>query len=127
MLFRSIGNLFRTKYRKINTDIIDKLLDNIVDVDIQKIAISEIINRLDGVNDNEIFILPNFNKYFEKVDVLLDNRVKCLLYIKIISILEQNKQDYSIAIEKLNQTWNELEKSVYKIELGFEIAYNAAF
>lgn len=112
---------------KINTDIIDKLLDNIVDVDIQKIAISEIINRLDGVNDNEIFILPNFNKYFEKVDVLLDNRVKCLLYIKIISILEQNKQDYSIAIEKLNQTWNELEKSVYKIELGFEIAYNAAF
>lgn len=123
----ALATYLKQSIEKINTEIIDKLLNSIVDIDIQKIAISEIVNRLVGDNDNEKTLLPNFYKYFENVDVLLDNRAKCLLYVKIISILEKNEQDFSTTCNKLYQAWCELEKSVYKIELGFEIAYNAAF
>lgn len=123
----ALSTYLKQSIEKIEVFIVDELLESIVDSDIQKIAIYEIINRLVGVNDNEKILLPNFFKYFEKVDVLLDNRAKCLLYVKIISILEQNEQDFSTTCDKLYQAWNELEKSVYKIELGFEIAYNAAF
>jgi hypothetical protein len=123
----ALATYLKQSLEKINIEIIDKLLNSIVDIDIQKIAISEILNRLVGDNDNEKIHLSNFYKYFEKVDVLFDNRAKCLLYVKIISILEKNKQDFSTTCNKLYQAWNELEKSVYKIELGFEIAYNAAF
>lgn len=112
---------------KINTDILDILLNNIGDIDIQKIAISDIINRLEGISEGEKVHVSSFYKYFNRVDNLFDNSAKCLLYVKIISILEQNEKDYNKVFEKLKQTWHELEKSVYKIELGFEIAYNAAF
>jgi hypothetical protein len=123
----SLATYLKQGIEKIDIDIVDKLLDSIVDLDIQKIAISEIINRLVGVDDNEKSCLTNFYKYFDKVDDLFDNRTKCLLYVKIISILEQNVQNHPTTCNKIYQTWNELEKSVYKIELGFEIAYNAAF
>jgi len=113
--------------QKIEAVIVDKLLESIVDLDIQKIAISEIVNRLVGVKESEKIHLSTFYKYFEKVDTLLDNRAKCLLYVKIISILEQTEQDTSTTCDKLYKAWNELENSVYKIELGFEIAYNSAF
>lgn len=123
----ALATYLKQSIEKIDTKIVDKLLNSIVDLDIQKIAIYEIINRLVGVADSEKSLLTKFYKYFEKVDTLFDNRAKCLLYVKIISILEQNEQDFSATCNKLLQTWNELEKSVYKIELGFEIAYNAAF
>lgn len=123
----ALATYLKQSLEKINTEIIDILQDNIVDLDIQKIAISEIVNRLDGVSGSEKLLVTNFYKYFEKVDGLFDNRIKCLLYVKIISLLEQNKQEYSNICEKLYLTWNELEKSVYKIELGFEIAYHASF
>ncbi len=123
----ALSTYLKQSIEKIEVVIVDELLESIVDLDIQKIAIYEIVNRLVGVNNNEKMLLSNFYKYFKKVDVLLDNRAKCLLYVKIISILEQNEQDFSTTCNKLYQAWNELEKSVYKIELGFEIAYNAAF
>ncbi|QQS30426.1 MAG: hypothetical protein IPM47_05635 [Sphingobacteriales bacterium] len=123
----ALATYLNQRIEKIDTKIVDKLLDNIVDVDIQKIAISEIVNRLEVLRDSEKVNIYQFLKYLEKVDNLFDNRIKCLLYVKIISIYEQNEQDFSIICNKLNQTWNELEKSVYKIELGFEIAYHAAF
>lgn len=123
----ALSTYLKQGLEKVNVAILDKLLKNIVDLDIQEIAIAEIVTRLTEVNDNEKIHLSGFYKYFEKVDTLLDNRVKCLLYIKIISILEQTEQDTYTTYDKLYQTWNELEESVYKIELGFEIAYNAAF
>lgn len=123
----SLATYIKQSIEKVDTTILDELLDNITDLDIQKIAISEIIYRLEAINKPKQEYISKFYKYFERVDDLIDNRVKCLLYVKIISILELNNQDNSGFTSKLNQTWKELEKSVYKIELGFEIAYNAAF
>lgn len=123
----ALSTYLKQRMDKIDVDIVDELLESVIDLDIQKIAISEIINRLSGVVGNETILLANFYKYFAKVDVLLDNRIKCLLYVKIISILEQSEQSYSDTRDKLYAAWQDLEKSVYKIELGFEIAYNAAF
>ncbi len=123
----SLATYLKQNIEKIDTEILDKLLDSIVDLDIQKIAISEIINRLENIENSEKARISQLYKYFKKVDNLFDNRVKCLLYVKIISILEQNEQDFANIYNKLYQTWEELEKSVYKIDLGFEIAYNAAF
>ena len=123
----SLATYLRQSVDKIDITIVDKLLNNIVDLDIKKIAISEILKRLERIDDNEKNIVSPFYKYFEKVDDLFDNRAKCLLYVKIISIFEKNEQDYTVISDKLHKTWNELEKSVHKIELGYEIAYNAAF
>jgi len=123
----ALAAYLKQSLEKIDTSIIDKLLDSILDIDIQKIAISEIVNRLEVTRDNEKVNISQFYKYFDKVDNLFDNRIKCLLYVKTMSILEKNEQDFSTICNKLNQTWSELEKSVYKIELGFEIAYHAAF
>lgn len=123
----SLATYLKQPLEKIDTKIVDILLNGIVDLDIQRIAISEIINKLEGVKDNEKDSISKFYLYFDKVDNLFDNRAKCILYVKIISILEQNEEVFFTVCDKLNQTWNELEKSVYKIELGFEIAYNAAF
>ncbi|MBL7913637.1 MAG: hypothetical protein JNL49_01200 [Bacteroidia bacterium] len=123
----ALATYLKQSVKKIDIDIVDELLESIVDLDIQKIAISEIVNRLVGFEDNEKSFLNNFYKYFERVDALFDNRVKCILYVKVISILEQLGDNTSIFCDKLNHTWNELEKSIHKIELGFEIAYNAAF
>lgn len=123
----SLATYFKQSFEKVEIEIVDELLNSIVDIDIRKIAITEIINRLEILSDDERILIDPFYKYFETVDSLFDNRVKCLLYVKIISILQQNEQDSSNVCEKLNQTWHELEKSVYKIELGFEIAYHAAF
>lgn len=123
----TLATYLKQSIQKIDTAIIDELLINITDLDIKKIAVFEIINRLGANIEVEKEYLSGFYKYFEKVDHLLDNRAKCLLYVKTISILEGNEQSISDIIHKLNQTWKELEKSVYKIELGFEIAYNAAF
>ncbi len=123
----ALAAYLKQSIKKIDTNIVDELLNSIVDLDIQKIAVSEIINRLEGVEDNEKEFLSQFYNYFNKVDNLFDNRAKCLLYVKIISILEQNEENISAVCNKLMKTWEELEKSVYKIELGFEIAYNAAF
>lgn len=122
-----LATYLKQNFEKIDTEIVDRLLDSILDLDIKKIAISEIINRVQGERDMAKELASRFYKYFNKVDNLVDNRAKCILFVKIISILEQNDQDYSAYYKKLKQTWIELEKSVYKIELGFEIAYNAAF
>lgn len=121
----SLATYLRQNIKKINTLIIDTFLNNIIDFDIKKIAINEIINRLGADEDKNIEC--NFFKYFDEVDNLFDNRTKCFLYVNIISILERHEEDNVAICEKLNKTWKELEKSVYKIELGFEIAYNAAF
>jgi predicted transcriptional regulator len=128
-LLESVSTYLGQNIGNIDISVVDNFLNNIFDLDIKKIAISEIIKRLsDKLSDKEDKnIVSKFFKYFDEVDTLLDNRVKCLLYIDIISILENYKDDYSSICEKLNKTWIELEKSVDKIELGFEVAYNAAF
>ncbi|MDD2636642.1 MAG: NACHT domain-containing protein, partial [Bacteroidales bacterium] len=123
----ALTTYLKQSIEKIDTNIIDILLDSVVDIDIYKFAISEVINRLEVVRGKEKISILNYFKYFDMVDALFDNRIKCLLYVKIISILEYNEEDFSTICEKLNQTWSELEKSVYKIELGFEIVYHAAF
>ncbi len=123
----SLDTYLRQNLDKISIAILDKLLNHIVDLDIKKIAISEILKRLEKIDDNEKSIISQFYKYFEKVDDLIDNRAKCLLYVSVISILEKNEQDFTAISDKLLKTWNEMEKSVHKIELGYEIAYNAAF
>ncbi len=123
----SLDTYLNQSLDKVNIEIVDTLLNNIIDLDIKKIAIAEIINRLERINKNDKNTINQFYKYFEKVDELIDNRAKCLLYVKIISIFEQKGVDFSKTSDKLNKTWNELEKSVHKIELGYEIAYNAAF
>lgn len=123
----SLATYLSQKIEKINIAVADKLLNSIIDIDIKKIAISEIINRLERIEENEKNNISEFYKYFEKVDDLFDNRAKCILYVKIISILENNDEAFKVISEKLHKTWNELEKSVHKIELGYEIAYNAAF
>lgn len=126
-LLESLATYLKQSVDKIDIAIVDKLLNNIVDLDIKKIAISDILNRLERIDNNEKNIVSQFYKYFEKVDDLFDNRTKCLLYVKTISILEKNEQDFAVINDKLHKTWNELEKSVHKIELGYEIAYHAAF
>lgn len=123
----TLANYLKQSIDKLNYDVIDDLLANIIDVDIQKIAVYEIIKRIEDFDVKEKAYIVNFYKYFMKIDDLLDNRVKCLLYVKVMSVLEQNEEDTAVVCDKLNKTWEELEKSVHKIELGFEIAYNAAF
>lgn len=123
----SLATYLKQSIDKVNPAIIDGLLTNIVDLDIQIIAISEIVNRLENTVESEKQYLPLFSKYFERIDVLIDNRAKCLLYVKVISILDKVNSDFSEIESKLYKTWDELEKSVHKIELGYEIAYNAAF
>lgn len=123
----ALATYLKQSIEKINTLTIDKLLNGIDDIDIKKIAISEIINRIEVNRNKEKYNINEFYSYFNMVDDLYDNRVKCLLYVKIISILEQNDAEISAICDKLIQTWVGLEKSVYKIELGFEIVYHSAF
>ncbi|GEM_PF-4134067 len=123
----SLSTYLSQKIDKIELNIVDELLNSIADIDIQKIAISEIVNRLERIEENTNTDVSKYFKYFDRVDNLFDNRAKCILYVKIISIFEQNDKDCESFSNKLQSTWTELEESVYKIELGYEIAYNAAF
>lgn len=121
----SFSTYLNQSIEKIDINTIDTFLDSIEDLDIYKMAITEIVHKI-VLTENKATGY-RFFKFFEKIDSFDDNRAKCLLYVDIISLFEKCGEDYSIVADKMSKTWKELEKSVYKIELGFEIAYRAAF
>ncbi|MCW8312062.1 hypothetical protein K7A41_12580 [Sphingobacterium sp. InxBP1] len=121
----TIATYLKQKNDRIETKILDELINSITDPDIQKLALTEIINNTNKSGNKEDNI--KFFKYFDKVDFIIDNRSKCLLYVQIISILEKFEEANGKYVDKLENTWKELEKSVNKVDLGFEIAYNFSF
>lgn len=121
----TLATYLKQKNSLIDTKILDELVSNITDLDIQKLAITEIINNINTIQNREDN--SKFFKYFDKVDSIIDNRTKCLLYVQIISILENYGEVYDKYLDKLTKTWNELEKSINKVDLGFEIAYHFSF
>ncbi|WP_318640066.1 hypothetical protein [Flavobacterium ardleyense] len=125
-LLEASTRYLKQDFAQINIVILDDLLSNIFDLDIRKIAIHEIITRINSA-DTENILPVQFHKYFKKVDEIIDNESKCSLYITLISILEKEKGDSTSIAAKLKLTWSELETAASKIELGFEIAYKASF
>ncbi|MEC7784899.1 MAG: AAA family ATPase [Bacteroidota bacterium] len=123
----SLTTYLRQSFEKIDFDILDQFLNKIVDFDIKKIALGEIIDRIERDGKLPDLKMDDLINYFSQVEGIIDNRAKVVFYVKIISVLEKNDRDYEEYYNKLIKTWRQLEKSVFKIELGYEIAYNAAF
>lgn len=122
----SLSTYLRKSLGSIDTSIVDDFLESITDLDIRKLALFEIFQRIEN-GGKEQKIPSTLHKYFALVDDILDNESKCSLYVSIISILEKEALDISAVSAKLKGNWHELETSASKIELGFEIAFKASF
>ncbi|MCU0391180.1 MAG: hypothetical protein MUE81_08685 [Thermoflexibacter sp.] len=126
--------LKRQSLNDINFDFVGQFFNQITDLDIKEIALYEIIDRLKledelSIQEKEGYI-AYFQDYFNQIDDLIDNKSKAMLYVKVIYIMqnyENQKERQEIVIKKLKKSWGDMEISADKIELGFEIAYEASF
>lgn len=122
----SLSSYLDQPFTSIDFDWVFKFYSRIADLDIQRLALVDIVSSLSN-RDANFDDLGNYHFFFEQVDEMITIESKCNLYVDLISIFAKDGKTYDEISRKLSDTWCELESSANKIELGFELAYRSSF